>query len=168
MFVLNALTFDKRFKEGLTYVESTIQAYQRDSRVSSLTPFPLDLEIDEIAVTIDERSDDYVVGDNITTNKVINPYAKSHIRTLEATDMASIRAMGSRNHPRTDGYKKGSYKKRDDKPAGRNTQMCKACMGMGHCISNPDTICYNIAKQHMCNKYLENAENVQAIKSNAF
>ena len=43
MFVLNALTFDKRFKEGLTYVEGTIRAYQRDSRVSSLTPFPTNL-----------------------------------------------------------------------------------------------------------------------------
>ena len=108
IFVLNALTFDKRFKEGLTYVESTIQDYQRDSRVSSLTPFPLDLEIDEIAVTIDERSDEYVVGDNITTTKVINPYAKLHIRMLEATDLASIRTMGSRNYPRTDAYKKDS------------------------------------------------------------
>ena len=58
MFVLNALTFDRRFKEGLTYVKGIIQDYQRDSRVSSLTPLPLNLEIDEIAVTIDERSDD--------------------------------------------------------------------------------------------------------------
>ena len=90
MFVLNALTFDKRFKEGLAYVEGTIQAYQRDSSVSSLTPFPIDLEIDEVAVTIDERSDNYVVGDKLTTARVINPYAMSHIRMLEATDHASI------------------------------------------------------------------------------
>ena len=136
--------------------------------MSSLTPFPIDLEIDEIAVTIDERSDDYVVGDSKTATRVINPYAKPHIRMLEATDIASIRAMGRRNPPGNNDYKKGSYKKREDKPAGRNTQMCKACLGMGHCITNPDTICYNVAKQQMCSKYLDNAENVQAIKSNAY
>jgi len=51
MFVLQALTGDARFKEGLTYVEATIQAYQRDTRISPDTPFPLELEIDEIAVT---------------------------------------------------------------------------------------------------------------------
>ena len=39
---------------------------------------------------------------------------------------------------------------------------------MGHSITNSDTICYNVAKQQMCSKYLENAENVQAIKSNAY
>ena len=109
MFVLNALTFDKQFKEGLAYVEATTQAFQRDSRVSSTTPFPLDLEIDEIAVTIDERSDNYVVGDKVTAPRVLNPYAKTHIRMLEATDIASIRAMGHRNSSRNDDYKKVSY-----------------------------------------------------------
>ena len=88
MFILHALMPDKRFREGLLYVESTIQAYQRDMRSNMSTAFPLDLEIEEIAVTIDERSDNYTVGDNITTSKVINPYARQQLRTLESNDQS--------------------------------------------------------------------------------
>ena len=108
MFVLNALTSDKRFRDGLVYVEATIQAYQRDSRVSGDTPFPLDLEIDEIAVTIDKRSEDYLVGDKITTPRVINPYA-SKIRMLEAEDKASISVLKRREDTRNNSYKKNAF-----------------------------------------------------------
>ena len=55
---------------------STLQALQRDSRVSYMIPFPLDLKIDENIVTIDERSNNYVVVNKITCVQVINPYAK--------------------------------------------------------------------------------------------
>ena len=168
MFVFNALTFDKQLKEGLTYVEATLQDFQRDSRVSSMNSFPLDLEIDEIKVIIDERSNNYVVSNKIASAQVINPYAKSNIRMLETTYIASILAMGRRNQPRNDDYKKVRIKKRDDKPASRNTQMCKLYLGMGNYITNPDTIYYNVATQQMCSKYLDIAENVQAIKSNAY
>ena len=36
----------------------------------------MDLEIDEIAVTIDERSDDYTPGEKPATPKIANPYAR--------------------------------------------------------------------------------------------
>ena len=110
MFVLNVLTFDKRFKEGLTYMEATLQAFQRDTRISSMTPFSLELKIDESAMKIDERSDSYVIGDNITSAQVINPYAKSNIRMIEAAYIASIHAMGRRIQPHNDNYKKAAYK----------------------------------------------------------
>ena len=79
-----------------------------------MTPFPLDLGIDEIAVIIHEHSNEYGVGDKITSARVINPYTKSNIRMLEATDIAFIRVMGRRNQPRNDNYKKGTYKKRNN------------------------------------------------------
>ena len=129
----------------MTYAEATIQAFQRDSRVSSTTPFTLDLEIDEIAVTINERSNDYEVGGKHISTRVINPYAKTNICRLEAQGYASICTIGGRKSSRNDNYNKNLYIKRDDKPT-RNTQMCKACLDIGHCINNPDTICYNVAK----------------------
>ena len=165
MFVLNALASDKRFRDGLIYVEDTIKAFQTDSRVSGDTPFPLDLEITEIAVTIDAHSEDYVVGDKITTPRVINSY-DSKLQMLEAEDIPSIRVLKVRDDTRNNNYKKGGYKKRDNKV--RNTQMCKACLGIGHCITNPDTICYNVAKQQIYTKFLDTAENTQALKSNFY
>ena len=160
MFVLNALTADKRFKEGIIYVEATIQAFQRDSRDSKDTPFPLDLEIDKIAVTIGERSKAYEVGNNITPPRVINPYA-SKLRLLNVEDIPSIRVLKRRDDTRSINFKKGVYKR-------NSTQMYKSCLGIGHCISNPDTICYNIAKHQMCTKFIDNAENTQDIKSNFY
>lgn len=67
MFVFNALSKDKRFKNGLVYVEATIQAWQHGTQLAGATRFTLDLEMDKIAVTIDERSEEYKVGTQITT-----------------------------------------------------------------------------------------------------
>ena len=86
---------------------------------------------------------------------------------LETQDYASICTMGRRNSSRNDNYKKSSYTKQDNKPA-RNTQMRKACLGIGHCITNPNTIYYNVANHQMCAKYLDIAEHIQSIKSNTF
>ena len=69
MFILHALNIDRRFKDGLMYIKTTIQAYQRESQVSVDAQFPLDLEIDEMAVTIDERSNSYTVGDRAATQE---------------------------------------------------------------------------------------------------
>ena len=85
MFILNALSFDKRFWDGLQYVEASLQSFQRDSRVTSSTTFPINLEIDKIVVTIDERSDDYIVGTKTQSPTIINPYVKSSICTLGHT-----------------------------------------------------------------------------------
>ena len=46
--------------------------------------------------------------------------------------------------------------------------MCKACFGLGHCITNPDNICYNVAKQKMCSKYLKITEHNSVIKSSTY
>ena len=86
MFILHALTVDTRFKEGLVYVEATIQAYQRDTRIIPTTPSPLDLGINEISVTIDERSDAYKVRDKAAALRVLNSYA----RVLDTVDTPSI------------------------------------------------------------------------------
>lgn len=46
--------------------------------------------------------------------------------------------------------------------------MRKACLGIGHCITKPDSICYNVVKQKMCTKYLTIVDNSQAVKSNLY
>ena len=86
MFILHAITVDTRFKEGLVYVEVTIQAYQLDTRITPTTPSPLDLEIDKIAVTIDEISKANTVGDKAAAPCVLNPYA----RLMDMVDASSI------------------------------------------------------------------------------
>ena len=96
MFVLHALTSDTRFRDSLTYVEATIQTFQRDTRSSPITPFPLDLGIDEISVTIDEHSDAYTVGYKAAPLKVMNPYARTN--TMNAP---VIRALGHRDNKRS-------------------------------------------------------------------
>lgn len=55
--------------QGLQYVESTLQAYQRDTNLNPLIQFPLELNFDVIGVLIDERSDDYIVGANTALPK---------------------------------------------------------------------------------------------------
>ena len=46
--------------------------------------------------------------------------------------------------------------------------VCKACSGIGHCITNPDSICYNLAKAHPCANFLAKESNLPAIKSNTY
>ena len=86
MFILHTLIVDTCFKEGLVYVEATIQVYQRDTRITPTTPFPLDLEIDGITVTINERSNPYMVRDRAAAQRVLNTYA----RVMDTVDTPSI------------------------------------------------------------------------------
>ena len=111
MLILNALIIDKRFRMGLNYVKATIQAYQRGSRINIDIQFPLDLEIYEIEVTIDERSDNYTSGDNATPLKVVNLYASGNkVRRLEVQEVESIRAMRKREHTQPVTRQKSRYK----------------------------------------------------------
>ena len=167
MFILHTLKVDTRFKEDLIYVEATIQAYQWDTVITPTTLFPLDLEIDEITVTIDERSDAYTVGDKSAVSRVLNPYA----RMMVNLDTPSIQALGRRDAnnkpPDKAGYKR--YKDQQETNSKiRNTQICKACMGVGHCIKNQDTICYVVAKAHICNRFVTDDTNTQLVKSNNY
>ena len=171
MFIIKELSEDKRFKDGLLYVQGTLQNYQQAITITPTTPFPLDIGIEEIAITIDEHSDDYTVGDKAAAPRVINPYARdSTVRTMDDTGTAVIRALG-----RKDNYRKppsdSRYKRDSDRgnpPTPRSTQTCKACMGIGHCITDQDSICYNVAKAHMCNRFIEDASNAQLVKSNTY
>ena len=164
MFVIKALKVDNRFKEGLMYAEAPLQSYQRDSQITPTTPFPLDLEIDEITITIVERSDEYIVGEKAPAPRVVNPYARDNTTSV-------IRAMGRRNDDRKPRGKGGylSYKNdKMDKTKVRDTQTCKACMRMGHCITNVDTVCYVVAKASICNRFVEDTANASIVKSNAY
>lgn len=95
MFNLYAIISNKRFTTGVMYVDTTIQSFQRDSRIFHSIPFLLNLEIDKIIVYIDERSDNYTVGQNITTAKVINLYARGNqVHSMEKDGVISIKVMG--------------------------------------------------------------------------
>lgn len=119
MFIIQALMPYKRFREGLIYSESTLQAYQRDFRDNVLTLFPLD--IDDIAVTIDERSENYTIGNNTSGPRVMDPYAKSIVQVIESNSAPIVSAMGQ--------ARKNNGKKDD---ASYNTQTCKAYINNGH------------------------------------
>ena len=46
--------------------------------------------------------------------------------------------------------------------------MCKACLSIGHWITNSGIIFYNIAKQQICTTFLEISDNTQALKSSFY
>lgn len=54
MFVIKTISVDSRFKDGWVYVEATLQAYQRDTQITPTTLSLLNLDIEEIAITIAE------------------------------------------------------------------------------------------------------------------
>lgn len=61
------------------------------------------------------------------------------------------------------------YKDRQfDKQNVRNTQLCKACMGVGHCITNQNPICYVVAKTFICNRFGGDTVNAAFVKSNTY
>ena len=149
LFIVRALKTDERFKPGLEYILVTLQAYQRDSRNNPNATFPYDLEIDEIGVTIDDRCTSYTVGDST----ISHPYA----------DQGIIRAFKGRQQ-----------NKRDNRPTTTQLQgaksnvICKSCFGIGHCISEQDTICYNLAKTHLCSLFMANEKNAKIVKDNTY
>ena len=93
MFILYALTVDTHFKEEFVYVEDTIQVYQHDTKITPTIPFSLNIEIDEIAIAIDEGSDAYMVRDKSAALRVLNPYT----RVIDTEDTPFIRVLGRRD-----------------------------------------------------------------------
>ena len=131
------------------------------------TPFPFNLEIDGIAVSINEISNEYTVGDKAAPPRVLNPYA----RVMDNDDIPSIHALGRRDAsnkpPRRAGYKRYNDQQ-ETNPKIRNTQIYKACIGVGHCITNQDMICYVVAKAHIYNILVTDDANAQLVKSNTY
>ena len=41
-------------------------------------------------------------------------------------------------------------------------------MGVGHCITNPDTICYIVSKTFICNRFVDDTVNAVLVKSNTY
>ena len=41
-------------------------------------------------------------------------------------------------------------------------------MGVGHCITNPDTSVYVVAKTFICNRFVDDTANTALIKSNIY
>ena len=41
-------------------------------------------------------------------------------------------------------------------------------MGVGHCITSPDTVCYIIAKTFICNRFVDDTVNAALVKSNTY
>ena len=147
LFIVRALKSDERSKPSLESILTTLQAYQRDSRSNPDVTFPFDLEINEIVVTIDNRCISYTVGDSITTNS----YAEQGI----------IRALKRHNYGKVDHKSKNT-------PTQRPTSniLCKSCYEIGHGITQPDTICYNLANAHLCSMSMANEKNAKVVREN--
>ena len=155
MFVVTALKRDSRFKPGLEYVLATLLSYQRERRINIASQFPLDIELDEIAVTICERCEEYTIGEKkMATTMVVNPYA------IQGT----INVAKGKKYD----WKKKTNNFHDNKNNTKNTQTCASCGGTGHCITNPDTICYATAKENLCCIFIAKEENAKVVKSNSY
>ena len=149
MYVMNTLKSDDRFTAGIEYVKNTLQAYQRERSMNQSCIFPIDLEIDEIGITIDERSPDYVVGELATTTPTIT--------------RGVINAFNRRSFQQNQNNDKNHRSKNIDKSIA-----CKGCGGRGHCITNPENICFIMAKHHICSNFLAQDKNLPIIKANTY
>ena len=150
-------------------ISKLLSNHQCESQVSVVAQIILGLEIDEIAVTIDERSDVYTVGDKVAAPRVIPPHARDTVRTMSTPLTSYIQAMRRKEKLRSNPQKKTEYKRyQEAKPTAKNNQICKACFDLDHFITNPDTTYCNLAKQQMGSKYLETAENTSVSKPNKY
>ena len=154
--IVNALKHEERLKPGIEYVLATILAYQRERKVNPTIIYPLDLEIDDIAVTIDEQSPNYTVGDKASTNTTVdNPYGMSKINVAKGGSYKST-------------YKSTGYKPNNRKKERDTSTSCKACMGIGHCATKPDSICYTLAKIDMCLRFIKQEDNNATVRNNTY
>ena len=49
---------------------------------------------------------------------------------------------------------------------GFNGLSCKACLGLGHDVTDTDSVCYMLAKMHLCTNYMADDKNAPFIKAN--
>ena len=98
MYIISALKHDIRLRPGVQYVESVLQAFQRDARLNPSIEFPLELQFDEIGVVLDEHSDDYTVGEKASiTHSLFNSDAINGL-AHKANSKATIHALRQRTY----------------------------------------------------------------------
>ena len=169
MFIIDALKHDARLQPGLQYVASNLHAYQRDVSLNPAISFPLELEFDEIGVVIDEHSEDYTVGAKTALPRsIFNADALNGV-AHKISDNPIIHALSRRQPP---------YQRNDDKNVpctvlklkskrdnNAPTVACKACLGLGHCVTKGD-ICYILAKASICQSFMAISDNRDHVKRN--
>ena len=115
----------------------------------------MDIEIDEITVTIDKRSVEYNVGKHqdsgIKSNTFVNRYTSS-----PTSNVARGGTWNKKPYEKTQNNRYGNQHRSTNRD---KSITCKACMGIGHCATNEDTICYTLAKVHICAGFIEKEEN---------
>ena len=116
--------------------------------------FLLDLEIDEIGVTIDERCPNYTAGDENTSEDASTIYRPGVIRAMKG----KYRTNQNNSFDNAVGKTKGNVKH----------ILCKACGGINHCVTDPNTVCYNMAKFHMCHTFMSKEDNLSTVKANTY
>ena len=167
-FIINALRHDVQLRPRLFYVESTLQAYQRDVRLNSAITFPHELQHDDVGVIIDENSDDYTVGANARLPTSIFDSNGTLRRAEDQPVLHALRGYQS-SYQRQDHNKNGTQTKRDLKPKRDSTTptiSCKACLGLGHCVTKGD-ICYILAKATIRHSFMAATANKEHIQRNA-
>ena len=123
------------------YVENSLMAYQRDVITNPTVAFPLDLELDEISVTIDERSDAYTVGTHVS---LLIPSLSS---TLGTGFIRQPKSSSAHRRSRSDNQ---SHNKSSSRKPPDISLKCKACHNFGHSVIVEGLVCYTFAKSHLC------------------
>ena len=118
---------------SVQYVENSLMAYQRNVITNPTVAFPLDLELDEIDFTIDERSDTYSVGTHVSLPipSVPPTFGTGFIRQLKS----------SSTHRRSRSDNTSHNKSFSRKPPDISLK-CKACHNFGHCVTVEGSVCY--------------------------
>ena len=157
MFIISALRHDVQLRPGVNYVESVLQAYQRDTRLNPSIKFPLELQFDEIGVVFDEHSEEYTVGDKSSVPRsTFNADAINGL-AYKAKDNPIIHALRQRPKPYRPYDNRNKKSDRPDYGLKRNkqdsTKSFRACLNNGHCITQGD-ICYPLANATLCQWFL--------------
>ena len=130
------MKFDKHFRVGEQYVEYSLTDYQCDTITNPTIIISLDLVLDGIGVTVDERSDVYTVGKHVPLP------IPSLLSTLDTGFIRQLMSSSTRHRSRSNG--KFSYTKPLDIPL-----KCKACHNFGYCVIADEDVCYTLAKARL-------------------
>ena len=146
------------------YVLAAVLVYQRDSRADPSNLYPIDIENDEIAVTIDNRSPKYIVGDQeemgVTKKKYVNPYGTTSTINIARGQNPYKKTYGKKAYEKGPNQYGRQYRPRDD------SIIYKVCSGRGYCATREDTIFYALAQTHMCTRFMEDENNKQIVREN--
>ena len=132
-------------------------AYQRDVITNPTVALSLDREVDEISVTIDERSDAYTVGTHVS---LLIPSLSS---TLGTGFIRQPKSSSTHCRSRSDNQ---SHNKSSSRKPPDISLKCKACHNFGPCVIVEGSVCYTLATAHLYSQFLSDPRHAASINRN--